>query len=155
MDSNQREFVHIDSGKNLIANNISYPKHPKETKEIRERVKATLEGAMLIYLLAMWESHVPKEIHEWLTEDEKDELNAFKHVRDCAAHGYKGKRAKKHQKKVKAFESKMPFSGISWDKQSDTINLSESTVARDLQGYLNTLTEALLQRFYKNTKPTS
>jgi hypothetical protein len=30
----------------------------------------------------MWESHVPDDVSEWLTQDEQQKLNAYRHVRD-------------------------------------------------------------------------
>ena len=151
----QREFGHIYTGKNLIANNVSYPSLPDETIKVRDGVKSVLEGAMLIYLLAMWESHMPKNVHEWLTADQKQKLNAFKHVRDSAAHKYKGERAKKHKSKVKAFESEMPFSNIEWDRTSDTINLSKSNVSYEFHQFMNSLIQCLLVRFHENRKPNT
>ena len=155
MNALQKEFGHIFSGKNLISNNVSYPNHPNETKEVRAGVLGVLEGAMLIYLLAMWESHMPDDIHEWLTEDEKQKLKAFRHVRDCAAHKYKGGRAKKHTGKVRAFESEYPFSNIKWDRVKDTIDLSESSVSYDFHQYIGTVIKRLVVRFYENKKPNT
>ena len=151
----QREFGHIYSGKNLIANNVSYPADPDETQKVRNGVKAVLEGAMLIYLLTMWESHMPDDVHEWLTTDEKGKLNSYKHVRDSAAHKYKGGRAKNHNNKVQAFESEMPFSNIVWDQNKDTIDLSNSSVSYDFYQYMDCLVKNLIVRFHKNEKPNT
>ena len=81
IQSLQREFGHVYSGKDLIANNVNYPAYPDETIKVKAGVKSLLEGSLLVYLFAMWEAHVPSDINEWLTQDELEQLNAFKHVR--------------------------------------------------------------------------
>ena len=151
----QREFGHIFTGKNIIADTVSYPAYPEETEKVRDGIKAVLEGSMLIYLLAMWESHVPKDVHEWLTSDEKGKLNAFKHVRDCAAHKYAGGRAKDHNSKVRAFEREMPFSNIVWSKEADTIDLSNSNVSYEFYQFMEGLAKNLVVRFHTNKKPVT
>lgn len=111
----QREFGHVLSGKNIIANNVNYPNHPEETVNVRNGVKSLIEGSLLVYLFAMWESHVPDDINEWLTAEELQKLYAFKHVRDSTAHKFKGGRADYRNRRA-AFEAEMPFSGIEWDR---------------------------------------
>jgi hypothetical protein len=86
----------------------------------------------------MWESHTPDDVSEWLTDEENKTLNAFKHVRDSAAHKYKGERAD-YKNRRKAFEESMPFSSIVWDKESDRINISNSSVALDCHRFMMNL----------------
>ena len=149
----QREYGHIFTGKKIIADSVSYPGYPEETEKVRAGIKAVLEGSMLIYLLAMWESHMPEDVHEWLTLDEKRKLNAFKHVRDCSAHKYAGGRAKKHSGKVQAFEMEMPFSNIVWNQELDTIDLSGSNVSYESHQFMEGLAKKLVVRFHENKKP--
>jgi len=152
MRSLQREFGHVLSGKNLIANKVSYPNFPEETENVRKGVHSLIEGALLVYLFTMWESHVPEDINEWLTPDENQKLNAFKHVRDSVAHGYKGQRASFPARR-NAFEAEMPFSGIIWDQASDTIDISNSSVAYHCHQSMEQLTKQLVVRLHKNEKP--
>jgi len=148
----QREFGYVISGKNLIANKVSYPKYPKETMEAKRGVHSLLEGALLVYLFAMWESHVPNDVNEWLTVDERKKLNAYKHVRDSVAHKYKGKRADFTQRR-QAFEAEMPFSGIIWDQSNDTIDISSSSVALNCHQLMEQITKQLVVRLHMNQKP--
>jgi hypothetical protein len=152
IQSLQREFGHVYSGKNLIANNVNYPNHPDETVKVRAGVKSLLEGSLLVYLFAMWEAHVPSDINEWLTQDELEQLNAFKHVRDSAAHKFKGGRADFPNRR-QAFENKMPFSGIIWNQADDTIDLSNSSASYNCHQLMEQLTKQLVVRLHKNEKP--
>lgn len=148
----QSEFGHVVSGKNLIADKVFYPNHPKETAEIKKGVHSLLEGSLLLYLFAMWEAHVPTDINEWLTEDELRKPNAFKHIRDSVAHKYKGERAAFPQRR-QAFETEMPFSGVAWDRTNDTIDISNSSVAMHCHQLMELLNKQLVVRLHKNEKP--
>ena len=148
----QSEFGHVVSGKNLIANKVSYPNYPEETAAIKKGVHSLIEGSLLVYLFAMWESHVPNDVSKWLTGDELRKLNAYKHVRDSVAHKYKGGRADFPQRR-QAFEAEMPFSGIIWDQNDDTIDISDSYVALHCHQLMEKLTKQLVVRLHKNEKP--
>ena len=148
----QREFGHVVSGKSLISNKVNYPKNPVETAEIRKGIHSLIEGSLLVYLFAMWESHTPDDINEWLTTEEKKTLNAYKHVRDSAAHKYKGGRAD-FESRRQAFEEKMPFSGIIWYQDTDTIDISNSSVAINCLRDMDPITKQLVIRLHKNEKP--
>ncbi len=152
MKSLQREFGHVVSGSSLIANKVSYANHPIETIEVRKGVKRLLEGALLIYLFAMWESHVPKDIQDWLKPDERQKLDAFAHVRDSTAHKFNGGRAD-FVRKRKAFEAEMPFGGIVWNKAEDTIDISDCSVAMACFQFMEHLTKQLVVRLHNNQKP--
>lgn len=148
----QREFGHVFSGKNLVANQVNYPAHPEETIKVRKGVKSLIEGSLLIYLFTIWESHTPTEVNDWLTDDERVTLNAYKHLRDSAAHRYDGGRAN-FQSRRTAFETKMPFSGITWDQGTDSIDLSNSRASLDCYNFMERVTKQLIVRLHKNEKP--
>ena len=152
IQSLQREFGHVYSGKSLIANNVNYPNSPDETAKIRAGVKSLLEGSLLVYLFAMWEAHFPSDIKDWLTQDELEQLNAFQHVRDSAAHKFKGGRADFPNRR-QAFENKMPFSEIIWNQIDDTIDLSNSSASYNCLKLMEQLTKQLVVRLHKNEKP--
>ena len=152
MGSLQREFGHVVSGKNLIANKVSYSAYPEETIEIRKGVNSLLEGSLLIYLFAMWESHVPTDINEWLENSELKELNAYKHIRDSVVHKHKGERADFPQRR-QAFEELMPFAEIIWNQENDTIDISNSSVALSCHKVMEELTKKLVVRLHTNKKP--
>lgn len=152
MKSFQNEFGYVLSGKNLIQHSVHYPNHPEETAAVRKGVSNLIEGALIVYLFAMWEAHVPIDINEWLTQDELIELNALKHVRDSVAHKYKGGRADFPQRR-KAFEEKMPFAGIVWNTTEDIIDLSNSSIAMYCHQIMEKLNKLLVVRLYQNQKP--
>jgi hypothetical protein len=148
----QREFGHVLAGASLIANNVNYPNHPEETVNIRKGVRSLIEGALLVYLFAMWESHVPDDVSEWLTQDEQQKLNAYRHVRDSVAHKFQGHRADFKSRRT-AFEALMPFDGIQWDPSADTIDLSNASVSHGCFGIMASATKALVSRLHQNQKP--
>ena len=148
----QREFGHVLTGASLIANNVNYPNHPEETVNIRKGVCSLIEGALLVYLFAMWESHVPDDVNDWLSESERQKLNAYKHVRDSAAHKFQGQRADFKSRRT-AFEALMPFDGIQWDPSTDTIDLSKSSASHGCFQMMASVTKALVSRLYQNQKP--
>lgn len=154
MNSLQREFGYVMSGANLVANQISYPNHPEETIKIRSGVRSLIEGALLVYLFSMWEAHVPEDVNEWLTADELQKLNSFKHVRDSVAHKYKGGRADFPQRR-KAFEREMPFAGIVWNKSDDSIDISNASVAMQCLQVMESLNRQLVVRLYQDQKPVA
>ncbi len=153
MKSVQREFGYVMSGKSLVANSVSYPNHPEETLAVRQGVKALLEGSLLIYLFAMWESHVPSDVSTWLTAPEREKLDAFAHVRDSAAHKYQGVRAD-FERKRKAFENQMPFAGILWNREEDRIDISDSSAAMQCYLLMQQLNQKLVVRLHNNQKPS-
>ena len=150
----QREFGHVLTGKNLIVDKVSYPRFPDETVNVKKGIHSLIEGSLLVYLFAMWESHVPDDINKWLTSEETKKLNSFKHVRDSVAHGYKGERANFPTRRT-AFEENMPFSGIKWDQVLDTIDISNSSVALNCHQLMEQLTKKLVVRLHTSQKPVN
>ena len=148
----QREFGHVVTKKGLIANSVSYQNNPEATTEVRKGIHALLEGSLLVYLFAMWESHMPDDVKEWLNRDENQSLDAYKHIRDSVAHKFNGERADFPNRR-KAFEAEMPFSSVQWDQQNDTIDISDSSAALDCHSLMAELTKRLVVRFHSNKKP--
>jgi hypothetical protein len=148
----QREFGHVYSGANTIAINVNYPQFPEETKKVRRGVKSLIDGALLVYLFAMWESHVPEDVSTWLTADERQRLDAYKHVRDSVAHKFNGERADFAGRRV-AFEEEYPFDGIQWDRSTDTLDLSDSSASYGCFQFMEQLTKKLIARLYRNERP--
>lgn len=152
MKSLQREFGYVMSGKSQMVHNVSYPNHPEETQAVRRGVSALIEGSLLVYLFAMWESHVPSDVTTWLTEDEREKLEAFAHVRDSVAHKYQGARAD-FERKRRAFERQMPFAGIQWIREDDRIDISQSSAAMQCYQLMQKLNQQLVVRLHNNQRP--
>lgn len=152
VESLQREFMHVLAGKAKIVNSVPhYPDNPQATDGIKKGVSSLIEGSLLVYLFAMWESYVPDDVNGLLAPKELQRLDAFKHVRDSVAHKHKGGRADFPPRR-KAFNALYPFSGIKWDKGSDTIDLSDSSVARDCHQFMESLTKELVVQLAKKAK---
>lgn len=154
MKSLQREFGYVLSGRRHIEYMVNFPNHPEETASIRKGIGNLVEGSLVVYLFSMWEAHVPSDVNEWLTQNELEELNALRHVRDSVAHKYKGGRADFPQRR-KAFEKRMPFAGILWNASDDTIDLSNSSVAMHCYQVMERLNKLLVARLYQNQKPAT
>lgn len=154
MKSLQREFGYVMSGKSQMVHSVSYPNYPEETQQVRKGVSALIEGALLVYLFAMWESHVPADLATWLTDSEREKLEAFAHVRDSVAHKYQGARADFHRKRL-AFERHMPFAGIQWTEENDRIDISQSSVAMQCYQLMQQLNQQLVVRLHNNTRPST
>lgn len=148
----QREFGHVYTGANTIANNVNYPQFPEETLKVRRGVKSLIDGALLVYLFAMWEAHVPADVSTWLNETERRRLDAYKHVRDSVAHKFNGERADFPARRA-AFEAEYPFDGIQWDPADDTIDLSSSSASYGCFQFMEQLTKMLIARLYRNERP--
>lgn len=148
----QRAFGHVFSGASLIANNVNYPNHPEETAQIRSDVLNLIQASLLVYLFAMWESHEPQAVLEWLTAEEVAELQAYRHLRDSAAHKFGGARADYPARRA-AFEAKMPFDGVQWDRKSDTIDLACSHAAHGCLQVMQRLTKHLVVRLHAGKSP--
>lgn len=147
-----REYGHLISKSHRITDDISYPNYPDEEAIIKKNIKSLLKGAVLTNMFAMWEQNTPDDILDWLTEDEKTTLQAFRHVRDSFAHNYFGGRAARANRRT-AFEAKLPFSNISFDTITDKIDISKSTVDKDCWDFFQSLYKRLVQPFYENKKP--
>ena len=152
MKSLQREFGYVMSGKSQMVHSVSYPNHPEETHAVRKGVSALIEGSLIVYLFAMWESHVPTDVSTWLTETEREKLDAFAHVRDSAAHKYQGERAD-FERKRRAFELQMPLAGILWNPESDRIDISQSSAAMQCYQLMQQLNQQLVVRLHNNQRP--
>ncbi|RYG36409.1 MAG: hypothetical protein EON93_05095 [Burkholderiales bacterium] len=152
MKSLQCEFGYVMSGKSLIVGNVSCHARPEETIAVQHAVSALLEGALLVYLFATWESHVPQDVATWLTAQEREELDAFAHVRDSVAHKYQGERAD-FARKRQAFERQMPFAGILWDTTKDRIDISQSSAAMHCYQLMQKLTQQLVVRLHVDQRP--
>ena len=148
----QREFGHVYSGANTIANNVNYPQFPEETLKVRRGVKSLIDGALLVYLFAMWEEHVPDDVSTWLTEAERQRLDAYKHVRDSVAHKFNGGRADFSARRA-AFEAMYPFDGVQWNSVEDKIDLSASSASYGCFQFMEQLTKQLIVRLHQNERP--
>lgn len=152
MKSLQREFGYVLSGRRNIEHLVSFPNHPEDVIAVRKGIGNLIEGSLVVYLFAMWDAHVPKDVNDWLTISELEELDALRHIRDSVAHKYSRRRAD-FARRRKAFEVRMPFAGIAWDQAEDTIDLYNSSAAMHCYHVMERLNKFLVVRLYQNQKP--
>lgn len=115
--------------------------------EIQKEINHIVQGSLLVYLFAMWDEYGTRDLEGRLTNDDQTRMDAFRHVRHSAAHGFKGTRAKDNKKLSNAFEtimrSKNPLN-VGWDEDEDTIDLSQSSVAYACHEFMSASTKKIL-----------
>ncbi len=121
--------------------------------EIQRRLNATREGLILVYLFAMWEQFVERSVEtQWLTQAELLRLNAFRHLRHCAAHGFEGRRARQCREEFETvMNSTDPFQNVEWT--TDTVDISNGGVANHCQRFMAGLAPYLISRIAEARKP--
>ena len=72
---------------------------------------------------------------------------ACKHVRNTVVHSHLTKCADRNEDQKEAFKNRYPFSGIIWDKQNDTIDLTNACIANDFFEFLEKFADRLVHLF--------
>lgn len=98
---------------------------------VQRELDHTVQGLMVVHLFAVWEHHVDwKTVNQLLKPTERVRLNAFRHIRNSAAHGVNLARADRYKAE---FETTMsgpkPIFGITFSATS--IDLSQSHAGLD------------------------
>jgi hypothetical protein len=121
--------------------------------EIQRRLNGTREGLILVYLFAMWEQFVERSVEtQWLTQAELLRLNAFRHLRHCAAHGFEGRRAKQCRDEFETImNSTDPFQNVEWT--TDMVDISNGNVAIHCQQFMAGLAPQLISRIAEGREP--
>lgn len=146
------ELGWLQYSEQAIVERIEALSEPTEKNEAVRRSRALLKGSLLLYLFALWESHLPTDYKQWMSEEELLEFEAFEHVRDSVAHAKLGERATFNRKR-KAFESFAPFAGVSWNRNTDTIDISESFVVDEFFTFMMGMSSQLAARLHGNIRP--
>lgn len=148
-DCVQREFGWIYSKSGTLVTHDN----PVVRKQIQKSVDAYIPGLLLVYLFALWEEYVDRQIEkDWLPAENLERLNAFRHIRHSFAHGFNGGRASKCRKEFEnVMRSTQPFPSLPWD--IDKIDLTKSQVAIDCQRFMNDLAKELIGRIANDKRP--
>ena len=149
MEAIQRELGWLLTG---MSNRVSHS-NPDIRREIQDRLDASMQGLTMVYLFALWEEYVERDVErEWLPAEKLERLNAFRHVRHCAAHGFGGARADKCRTEFEAvMNSDQPFPNLPWS--SDSIDLTKSQVAIDCMRFMEELGKEIIGRVANNNPP--
>ncbi|HLC01788.1 MAG TPA: hypothetical protein VJK02_02010 [Anaerolineales bacterium] len=141
----QREFGWVYSG---TSNIVNYPHHPDNASlrpAVQARVNHLVQGSLLLYLFAMWEYHVPRDLETSLDQGDLLRLNAYRHLRHSVAHGYRGSRANSFRAEFEEVMSgQHRFPGEIWDPQNDTIDLSRSSISYECLQFMQEITKKLV-----------
>jgi len=146
------ELGWLETGEAAILQRIEALEDAQAAPLAAKRTKALLKGSLLLYLFALWETHLPDDFKEWMSPLELQEFEAYEHIRDSVAHAALGHRAS-HKRKRKAFEAFYPFAGVLWDKQTDVIDIAESFVVNEFFSFMMGMSSQLAARFHGNVKP--
>ena len=127
-------------------------------EEAQRRVDAAVQGILVVYLFAVFDEYTTDSMRgDWITDSDKKTLLAYRHIRNSVAHGHGGRRAKACRWR-KHFDEKMessePFHGIVWDRVADTIDLTNSGVARGCHLFMTNLAQRLAGHLANNNKPS-
>ncbi|MBL4602973.1 MAG: hypothetical protein JKY84_09510 [Emcibacteraceae bacterium] len=135
--------------------NVVKHSDPVIRQQRQDEVNATKNGLLVVYLFAMWEEYIERDLEtDWLAADELERLNAFRHIRHSVAHGIDGQRAS-NMRFRNAFEVIMngsqPFPNLPWT--NDSIDLTKSQVAIDCQRLMEDLGKKLIGRIANDNRP--
>ncbi len=147
----QLGFLHLITG----LNNVVSHSNPETRKAIQSNINEMREGLSVVYVFSIWESyceplvkHFGKDpLDVWMTEQEKQLFYAYRHIRHSMAHGFGGKRANNCREPFEIIMgSTSPISGVNWDLESDTIDLSANGVAIHYYTFMKDLSTKLFAR---------
>jgi len=131
--------------------------------ELKIRVKRSIRGLLVVYLFAMWDTYVDRELEDKiLNADERHRLRAYRHIRHSCVHGFNGKRARQCRNEFdKVMESDNAFRNVILDKVADKIEICDSQIDHDCKNLISDLAYKVIDRlansrdedFYKDDKP--
>lgn len=149
IQSLQGAFGYIYSG---LRNSVKH-NDPTIRAKIQKEVDAASQGLLVVYLFSMWEEYVERQVEkDWLTTDELERLNAFRHLRHSMTHGFEGARARQCRTEFEAvMNGQRPFPNLTWD--NDNLDLTNAQVAIDCQRLMDDLAKKLIGRIANNNPP--
>lgn len=138
----QRAFGHIVYG---LRNCINH-RDPKIREDLQAEVDNLKQGILLSHVFAIWEEGVNRRREEQLLSTSRlNRINAFRHIRHTFAHSAVGIRANRCRKEFEEVMSgEIPFKGVVWNREDDTINLAASNIALDCMDYLKNMANYIL-----------
>ncbi len=130
---------------------------PNFRMETQDRVDAAVQGILLVYLFAIFDEYTTDELRgNWISENDKYVLKAYRHLRNSIAHGHGGKRApncKSRDQFEIVMNSDKPFPNLVWDRTQDTIDMTKSQVAHDCYNHMSNITRKMIGHLINNIRP--
>lgn len=98
---------------------------------VQRELDHTVQGLMIVHLFAIWEHHVDWDtVNQLLERAERVRLNAFRHIRNSAAHGVNLARAERYRDDFEAtMASPKPINRVIFEPNA--IDLSQSDAGLD------------------------
>ena len=152
----QRGWGHLITSLN---HTVQHP-NPEIRREIQSNLNEMVEALGLLYCFSVWDAYLDEQAtatieSEWLAIDERNRLQAYRHVRHCVAHYYSGRRATRNKSCTVAFDLVMasgePLQGVSYT--AATIDLSGAALALPCHQMMEVLSNKLVGRLANNNRP--
>lgn len=151
----QHGLGHVLSGlRNSVQNN-----NPVIRAAIQSNVDEIMQAYAVVYYFSVWDHLFDQAassdiLDNWATKDEVKRFRAFKHIRHSAAHSFSGHRARQCRAAFEnVMQSSQPFTGLNWNTQDDTIDLSKSQIAFDCRNFFNDFATKIAGRLMNNNRP--
>jgi hypothetical protein len=129
-------------------NRVHYPNNPSATQEIQKKLSELTSRMAMVFLFAVFDEYNTDATKNVLTYDEKLRLNAFRHVRNSAAHGELFKRSPRNDNARKDYDTVMqstnPLRGLSYD--SNSCICANSGIELECLSYMQEITKATFSR---------
>jgi len=143
-------FPYIYNASDFIFNESNNPNKDK----LRSQTNAFIQGMLLIYFFALWDDLQPnwkefpgRKLFDYLTKQEINKIQAYRHIRHSVAHKMNGERAIQLRNRFEKYHAFNPgFSSIFWDVHTDKIDLSQSTVGADFADFIKNISIRLTFR---------
>lgn len=131
--------------------------NPVYREETQRRVDAAVQGILVVYLFSIFDEYTTDSMRgDWVAKEDKELLLAYRHIRNSVAHGHGGKRAKQCRWRAcfdKKMDSSEPFPGLVWDREADTIDLTNAGVASSCHLFMSGLARRLAGHLANDNKP--
>lgn len=136
-------------------NRVQYQNNPEASKRIQGQLNQAANLIVLTYIWALLEEHGFNEHNKWISEKNRLELKAWKHVRHTGAHA-PGRRAKRYYDEFNEFMTS-PDQGTSGLKQNcqyteDSITLNDG-MNYNFFGFVEHLVINAIEHCANNNEP--
>jgi hypothetical protein len=142
----QREFGHFIT---THRNRVHYPNHPEESKQIQRNLDELVSRMAVVYLFAVFDEYLTPAMENAIPANKKEMLGAYRHLRNCAAHGVLYKRSPRKDSSHHAYERTMketsPLPGIAYHV-SDVVFVGTG-IELQCRGFLHQVTVDIFNCF--------
>ena len=121
---------------------------------LQRSVDHIVEGAAIVLLFAIFEHYLTLNvIRMWLSEAEKDEYFAYRHIRHTIAHSADGTRARDHRAEFDRMYQAGKLQGVVLDTDTNMIDLSNSRCGIDCLSFMQNIAQKITARVAGSPTP--